>query len=285
MKTFVIVPVFKRLKLTKIFVNSLVENWLGDITILIVDDSDELENYNYFKHYDSDNVITIHTKIGDDSFWCGTMRVGIDYLNENLKPNPDDIVIFANNDVTIDEAFFHTFYHHIDSESIVHPQTLANNKLVSSGCKVKSWFPYITSHPICETSGPHNPTKVEIDLCTARFLSMKFSTLKVIGNIAGNLIQYHGDNDFSLRAKKLGIRSYIINGAVCKLYDDDTGKKNSNINRFKDAYNSLFEIRSANNLYSRWCFINNHFSKIHSVFILLSMTVNVFVKVIMNKFK
>lgn len=279
MKTYIIVPVFKRLELTKKFVASIFSSTNNNVSIIIVDDSHCLENYNYFLEAKLKNVIAIHTKY--DEYWCGTMRVGVNFINNKVCPDLNDNIIFANNDVTLPNGEFDKIVSHIKYNELCHPQTVTNKGFVSSGCKVLSWFPYITSHPNIAFTGVEE--NIRIDLCTARFLCMKYSTLNDIGNIAENLIQYHGDNDFSLRASKKGIKTYIISSCQCHLYDEDTGVKNNKLVSYREAYSSLFAIRSANNISSRYKFITNHFIKPKSIFIVMGMTMNILVKVTINK--
>ena len=72
---------------------------------------------------------------------------------------------------------------------------------------------------------------------TARFLMMSGHVLKKVGYINKNLIQYGGDNDFTLTANRLyDIKTYILRDAICKLEDSVTGIKNQNINKKNVAY-------------------------------------------------
>ncbi|MGG4675521.1 hypothetical protein ACLPIF_19985, partial [Providencia sp. Me1] len=187
-----------------------------------------------------------------------------------------------NNDVKIDSDNFYKFIHEITIDNIIHPLTFnEENKLVSSGCKVISWLPYITNHYLSKSL--NNKDKfISIDLATARFLGMKLSTLKNVGKISENLLQYQGDNDFSFRAKKLGYKVLIYTKSYCNLYDGDTGFKNTNIKSISILHKSFFSIRSANNIKYKFNFLCNHFNKIYSLLILSSMLLNCYIKTLIS---
>ena len=69
-----------------------------------------------------------------------------------------------------------------------------------------------------------------IDMGTARFLMMRGSVLLKVGFINQKLLQYGGDNDFTLSANRLHkINTYILRDAICRLDDTKTGIKNHNI--------------------------------------------------------
>ncbi|WP_341508663.1 hypothetical protein WAX88_09045 [Photobacterium damselae subsp. damselae] len=274
MRKYVVVPVFKRLNHTINFVNS-VSAEISNITFVIVDDSPERENYNYFKDYP--NIITLLTS--GDEWWCGTMRAGLNYI-ESLELHDDDIIILANNDVLLPLNTWRKIESNIRSDLIVHPRTITTDGVeVSSGCIVKSWFPYITIHPkgiLIDT---------DIDLCTGRFLCMNISTYKKVGNISKNLVQYHGDYDFGLRARKNGVRVVLLHDSNCILYDKDTGIKSYNVNSLTDFLNSFKSIKSPNNIKSKYDFLSNHFSKPYAVLITFSMVFNSILRFFSMKLK
>lgn len=271
---YIIVPVFKRLELTVKFYNS-VRNQIDNAMFLIVDDSPGLENYTFFDGFND----VINLKTSGDKWWCGTVRVGFHFLERKMSISNSDIIILANNDVTLNNGQWLKIKEKIKPNKLVHPRTITNvGDEVSSGCIVKSWFPYITEHPTVKLD-----KDTRIDLCTARFLCMTFGTYNEIGNISANLIQYHGDNDFSLRAKSLGIESYVLVDSFCELYDEDTGIKSSNLTSIRLALKSLSSLKSPNNIRSRYNFLRNHFGFFNSSLILLSMTINIFLRTIINK--
>ncbi len=280
-KVYIIVPVFKRENFTANFIESILSQSLSfDIEFIIVDDDHEL--YGNYERFAKEKKVTC-IKTHGNAWWCGTVRQGIDYFYSKVEFGSDDIVVIANNDVTIPQGELSKIIENVGCDEICHPQTFTNRNVeISSGAKVITWFPFITKHP---KFGRASLDKIPIDLCTARFMCMHATTLSKVGNISNNLLQYQGDYDFSLIAKSKGITINIIKGAYCQVYDDDTGLKSENIASFSQFLSSFYEIRSSNNLKYRWRFVRNHFSFLSSVFIIFSMVSNIVARYVVKRFK
>ena len=119
---------------------------------------------------------------------------------------------------------------------------------------------------------------------TARFLMMGGIVLKRVRHINKDLLQYGGDNDFTLSAKRLhNINSYILRDAKCMLEDSLTGIKNHNIQNTKKLYKSFFSIRSPNNIKYRYILFKKFFGKLTAFFITLSLSLNTIVKFMIRK--
>jgi GT2 family glycosyltransferase len=276
-KTYVVVPVFKRLELTKDLYDSL-NKQIDNLEFIVVDDDPILDNYNYFKSDKLSNCTALKTN--GDKWWCGTTYEGLDYLLKKIDIHDDDVVVIANNDVTLPDGEWSTINSFIKDDCMIHPRTFTSDyKEISSGSRVISWFPFITKHPVGK-----NLAQLEgIDLCTARLLVLNYKVLKIVGNISLNLKQYQGDNDFSLRAKSKGVSTYILTESKCIVSDNDSDLRSNQIDTFRKLYISFSAIRSSNNLKYRFEFLNNHFSKFNALLILSSMMFNIFVKFVSRK--
>jgi GT2 family glycosyltransferase len=274
------VPTFGRVQYTKRFLSSL-SNAIGEAyLVLLIDDHPEKLTFNSI----CESVSVKIYNPGVNIWWVGSINYGIEKLLKEFKVEASDVIIFANNDVQIDKASFGNIYNEIrsDADQILHPITVnQNNVEVSSGAKIKSFFPYITDHPI-----NFKEHKRVVDMGAARFLVMSASTLKKVGYINNNLVQYLGDNYFTLKAKTdFNIKTYILSNSVCRLDDEETGLKNNNIKNFEELLSSFFSIKSPNNIKYRYIFFKNHFNGFFSFFITLSMTLNSVLKFIIGSFK
>lgn len=273
-------PTFARVEETKLFLQSIEKAIGTDYLILIVDDhpdkvtSKNIKENKYIKILNPENEL----------WWVGCINLGIKTLFEGYDIKSEDLVIFANNDITIDKKSFNFLREELKeyTNQIIHPRTFDQNNIeVSSGAKILNLFPYITKHP-----KNFSEDKIEIDMGTARFLCMTAYTLKKVGYINNRLVQYLGDNDFTLRAKrKYNIKTYILKDAVCRLDDTQTGIKNTNIVTIKELWKSFFSIKSSNNIKYRYRFFREHFGALSSFFITFSMTLNVLVKFVIRKIK
>lgn len=278
---YIICPVHQRLKSTQAFIKKIREFKSCDqIFFIITDDGPNLENYHYFK--DQKNIFAIALK--SDHWWGGGINAGIQYLLDKIKPSEGDLCIFANNDVIIQEESFEkiiSFLKKTKFECLIHPQTKDHSgKYISSGSIVKSWFPFITHHPLRLTKD-----KIQIDLTCARCLCFKVGTLKKIGLIDSSIPHYHGDNYFSYSAKQKNIPTFILKDAFCIVDDTQTGKKNVNIITWKELWNSFFDIKSTNCIKYRLAFNRLFFGPVFSCLIVTSMTLNAVIKLFLRKMR
>lgn len=277
---YILVPTFARVEETKKFLSSIQESIEKEYLVLIIDDHPDKVTKKSIEQNEKVKVLPSEKEI----WWVGSINLGIQTLFEQYGLKDDDIVVFANNDVQIDKKSFELLHGEIkkDKNQIVHPRTFDQDGIeVSSGTKIISFFPYITKHP-----KNFKEEKKLIDMGTARFLMMSGEVLKKVGYINQELIQYLGDNDFTLSAKRFyNIDTYILRDAICRLNDIQTGIKNTNMQNVNELYKSLFSIKSPNNIKYKYKFFKKFFGRVGAFFIVISMTLNVFVKYMIRKVK
>lgn len=273
---YIILPVFKRVSLTASFVESVRNSTDLNVHFIIVDDEgSEYSNYNAFLN--SDDVTVLKTK--GDVWWCETVYIGIKHLFDSTQAHElaDDFIVIANNDVQVNNETFKIF-DILDDNCILHPLTKlkCNGDIISSGCKVKSWLPFITDHSIEKKS-----KLTSVDMLTARFLCMKGSVLLKNGNISSCLLQYHGDSEFTLRATKKGIKNYIVNDIEVSLDDNDNSAVNqkSLIGYLKSSFNE----KKSNSIKQKYLFLRCNFGVLKSQLIVLNMFFNGFIKTCLRK--
>ena len=202
------------------------------------------------------------------------VEIAISENSHGIMKNVDTIELVAGKGLINDRHFKE------NNNQIVHPRTFDQNGLeVSSGAKIYSYFPYITIHP-----KKFFEEKKLIDMGTARFLMMSGAVLKKVRNINNNLIQYGGDNDFTLNAKlSHNINTYILRDAKCLLDNTQTGIKNYNIKTIRELYRSFFSVKSPNNIKYRYRLFKKFYGRIAAFFITTSMTLNTIVKFMFSK--
>jgi GT2 family glycosyltransferase len=275
---YILLPTFGRVNDTKKFLDSIRDSVNQEYLVLIIDGHPDHPTFQSIKKMKRTRVITPCSEL----WWVGSINYGIGILLKEYKLKKDDVVIFANNDVVISQNCFKLLYLELKNNKaqILHPRTFdQNNVEVSSGTKILNFFPYISSHP-----KDFLTYKIQIDMGTGRFLMMSSSTLILVQYINRGLVQYLGDNDFTLTAsRRFGIRTYILRDAICKLDNTHTGIKNDNIQTVKELYLSLFSIKSPNNIKFRYIFFKKHFNGFYSIFITLSMTINSILKFLIRK--
>lgn len=276
---YIIVPTFARVEDTKNFLSSIQESIKKDYLVLLIDDHPEKPT---FKEINQNINVKVFPQ-QNELWWVGCINYGIQVLYEHYELGEDDIVIFANNDIQIKKDSFDILYNEIqrEKEQIIHPRTFnQNGEEVSSGAKIFTFFPYVTSHPKKFTK-----EKEIIHMGTGRFLMMGASVLNKVGSINHDLIQYGGDNDFTLSASQFHkIRTYIMRDALCTLDDVHTGLKNHNIRNLNELLTSFFAIKSPNNIKYRYILFKKYFGRIGASFITLNISFNTLIKFIIKKF-
>ena len=277
---YILVPTFARVKETKIFLSSIQKIISKDYLIIIVDDHPEKVTLKSIQENDHIKILPSKKEL----WWVGSVNLGIQTLFKDYDVYDEDIIVFANNVVQIDKNNFEILLNELkkDSMQILHPRTFDQNGLeVSSGAAILSSFPYITRHPKNFKKG-----KEIIDMGTARFLMMGGGVLNKVGYVNKDLLQYGGDNDFTLSAKRFNnINTYIVRDAICILDDTETGLKNHNIQNIKGLYESFFSVKSPNNYKFRYLFFLKFYGRLGAFFITLSISINTIVKFLLKKFK
>ena len=275
---YILAPTFARVNDTKKFLNSINQSVEYEHLILLIDDHPDKLTLKNFKQNKRLKIYTSDKEI----WWVGSINKGIKILFDIYNLKDEDIVVFANNDVQIKKNSFNLLYSEIKKyrNQIIHPRTFDQDDIeVSSGTKIISFFPYITIHPKNFVEEKKN-----IDMGTARFLMMSGNVLKKVGYINKNLVQYGGDNDFTLSAKKFHkINTFILRDAVCQLDNIATGIKNNNIRNMKELYDSFFSIKSPNNLKYRFLFFNKFFGNFLSLIIVGNLSINTIIKFFIRK--
>lgn len=272
---YIIVPTFGGVEETNKLLNSLQKSIDAKYLVLIVDDHPQKVTFNAIEQNNQVKVLVSDKEL----WWVGSINLGIQVLFDAYDLKDSDIIVFANNDVQIEKNSFNILEYAIqkDKNQIVHPRTFDKEQVeVSSGAKIITFFPYVTRHP-----KNFKKEKETIDMGTARFLMMSGSVLNKVGYINQNLVQYGGDNDFTLGANRFhNINTYILRDAFCSLDNSQTGIKNHNIQNIRELYKSFYSIKSPNNIKYRYRLFKRFFGKIIAILITMSMTFNTIIKFI-----
>jgi GT2 family glycosyltransferase len=269
---WIIVPVHRKVAATATFI-ACVRRHVPSATVVVVDDDADGSCTRAFRG--ERGVVVLP---GDGSLWWGgAVNRAIGWLADEARPRDDDLVVFANNDVTFDTPILEKLLPFVDSRRIAHPDVVDTaGRRIGAGRRLASWFPYVTRGPACRSEVSR------IDLATARFLCMTWSVLCRVGPIHRLLPHYQGDNEFSLRAIRKGVRTVQVNGVRCVVDETATGAKNSNLDSIGGFLRSLTSIRSANNLLYRYRFAMANVGPALAVPVVASMTFNSLVKTFLN---
>jgi len=246
---YVLIPVFNRLELTKKCIGSLKKQTIHrELAIVVVDDgsTDGTTEWLSLKHPD----VTI-LKGSGGLFWGGAVHYGIEYL---LKiSGAGDFILLVNNDVVIGPNSVELLRDHLtesNRNSIAGALTVDYSKkqtIIKSGTVVKNWFLNITSHPYAGESlgDSHERKMIDVDFLTGRCLLHPIEVFWMAGNYdSDSFLHYGGDDEFSMRVKRFGIKTVLLPSAIVYLHADKISRKG-----LKDT---LLGIRSSSNLINKF---------------------------------
>jgi GT2 family glycosyltransferase len=234
-----------------------------DIYIILIDDGSSDGTSDWIKN-NYQNAILLN---GDGNlWWSGAINLGAKYAIENLVV---DYIVLWNNDIHIDESYFQSLVRILE----------VNNQAAIIGSKI-----YVADKPglLWSMGGYFNPKNgnygmygyftedtddfgkiMEVDWLTGMGTIISKKVIEKIGywdNV--NFPQYHGDSDFTYRAKKAGFS--IIVHPWLKIYNNI---KNSGIEHqgsFKQLLQLFTSIRSKSNLSKNLRFYRLHATTIRA---------------------
>ena len=253
----IIIPVHNRLHLTKKCLASLDRQSFRDWHAYIVDDGSSDGTYEWVNSLARSDISCIQ---GDGSlWWTGSMDFGVQTALTNTSNGDfimslnNDLVFFSNDAI---EILIETTKN--NSNSICASLSVADSKnkeVMSSGSKMLSWVLNIPHHPLYGNfySNITNFNPIEVDMLTGRSVIYPVSVFDNLNRFNFEMFpQYGGDNEFTFRAKKMGHKLFIVPNSVVIVNRSETGiNPMDKVLSFREKIESLFSIRSVNNLIIR----------------------------------
>jgi GT2 family glycosyltransferase len=216
---YVLIPVFNRLKLTKSCIESIKGNEKNlDLRIILVDDGSTDGTTEWVR--DTYPEITILQGTGS-LFWGGAIHYGVEYILKKCDSN--DYILLVNNDVLLAENTIRelvNFSEEKNRQVVVGSLSLDSSnkeKVIKSGTVVKSWFLNRTSHVFIgqKIQNIYDKESKEVDFLTGRCLLHPVEVFLIAGNYDSySFRHYGGDDEFSMRVKKFGFKTYVCTSAI-----------------------------------------------------------------------
>jgi N-acetylglucosaminyl-diphospho-decaprenol L-rhamnosyltransferase len=245
---YVLIPVFNRLRLTQSCIESISNNEIDTgLKIIIVDDGSsdgttEWVQTNYPE-------VTILQGTGS-LYWGGAIHYGVEYILKNCNPN--DYVLLVNNDVLLADNTISELVNFCEQENrkaVIGSISIDSNngRAIKSGTKVKSWLLNRTSHIFLgqKIENVLNQESMEVDLLTGRCLLHPVEVFLKAGNYDANSFRHYGaDDEFSMRVKRFGYKTYVCTSAI--VYMQQTSSNNLGF------FDTFFNIRSSSNIINKF---------------------------------
>lgn len=222
------------------------------INFWVIEAGNEDETQKKLKNFPT-GVIKI-IKVPEDTFWTSGMYIGLNMLKKNAKS--DDLIILFNNDIRVPKNTLDC----MESRVAQYPQcaispisfSINSRKTVSTGVIVKNWF--FSAHKSMFVNLTkkqlNNSEPIVVDFMTQRFLCAPKKIFDLVGNYNQKILpHYGGDDEFTFRMGKKGIKVILDPSFYVFIDDTDTGL-NSRYRTlsFKQRCQSLFNIKSTSHL-------------------------------------
>lgn len=252
-KIALVFPIFNGLDFTKTCLKHLsdsfkeVDSKKEIFEIVIADDGSVDNSQEWIKQHYPD----VHILQGDGNlWWSGGINLAIDYAINNLKV---DYLLWWNNDIHSSDDYFKNLLKILESPNV---SKIIGSKIYYADRKEVIWsMGGLFNSKNGTKSMMGNDTQDSLEYNTPREAEwlagmgslVHSSVYKDIGMLdAKNFPQYHGDSDFTLRARKSGYK--IIVYPELKVYNDKRQSGLQHEESLKQMMESLVSIRSNYNI-------------------------------------
>jgi len=273
LKISIVIPIFNGLSFTKDCLknfyktqNSILNNEL-EYSIIIVDDGSTDGSADWImKNYPQ---VTILQGNGD-LWWSGGVNLAVKYILNELH---SDYILWWNNDIIAGENYFTELSRvlKVNDENVIIGSKvyLAQNQEVvwSVGgiFNPVNGFKDMIGRGQADSEGLSDIT--ECDWLPGMGTVTHKSVYEKIGFLDNaNFPQYHGDSDFTYRAKVNGFR--ILTYPNLKIFNNTENSGLKHNESFRMLYQSLFSIKSNFNIKKDFIFYKKHAQSIFAYYVL-----------------
>jgi len=259
---YVVIPVFNRLAFTRSCLDSLQEQSYRDFQVIVVDDG-SMDGTSCFlrEYYPEVTVLAGNGQL----WWTGATNLGVIKALE-LSQSPEDYVLTLNNDLEVAPDYLQNLLD-VARES---PRSLVGSVSVDIDapdqvhfCGTRWNAATARYRPVAGKALPYAVLKetcavLETDLLPGRGILVPLAVYREIGLYDGAWFpHYMADEDFSLRAKKIGYALKIATGARVLNHVAATGlqTRKKSWPYYKDVFMS---IKSPSNVRNRWNWARRH---------------------------
>lgn len=251
-KISILIPVYNGLSFTKKCLEGLFSqiNLLDDKSVkfyvVVIDDGSKDGTEKWIK----ENYSQVIVLVGDGNlWWSGAINKGAIYSLNELKA---DYLLLWNNDIYTDKEYFSILTGLVKDNK---PEVIGS-KIYYGPEFVKIWSaggffnPYNGKKSLygCQMNdGEKFQSVMEVDWLPGMGTLIHRSVIEKIGYWDNERFpQYHGDSDFTIRAKANGFK--VIMNPNLKIWNDKTNSGLWHKGRFDLFIKSLFNIRSNHNI-------------------------------------
>lgn len=221
---YILLPVHNRRSQTERFIQCLADQTYDNYHLILIDDGSS----DGTSEMAQENISSITILKGSGNlWWAGGLQKGIEWLFKN-NINSSDIILMINDDVTFEPDFLKKGVELLSQnpKTLIHSFATGNQtgKVVNAGVKAdlkKLTFEVTTLNE-------------ETNCLATMGLFMRFADLKEIGGFYPKLLpHYLSDYEFTIRARRKGIKLVAIPELNLLLNEGSTGFSMSDLNHLK----------------------------------------------------
>ncbi len=258
----IIIPVFNGLEYTQKSLKSLEKQISilprdkSKIHIVVVDDGSSDGTYEWVKS----NHPEVHILQGNGNlWWSGGVNKGMEYALEHLKT---EYILWWNNDILPDDNYLKNLLQVIGKQPedvVIGSKIFMLHKNLIWGMGGKFDPRKGTKHMYAERKedGPELKKPFEVDWFPGMGTCFHKSVFDKIGYLdEENFPQYHGDSDFTLRAKKAGFRLIAFPELI--IFNDTSNSGIVHQGSIGKLFKSFTSIKSNFNIQKNRLFLKRH---------------------------
>jgi len=263
LKIAILIPIFNGLDYTKACLKSLyeyigkVDPVRGTFSIIVVDDASSDGSYEWI----SSNYPSVELVKGTGSlWWSGAINMGVRHAIDRLKI---DYILWWNNDILPERGYFKKLIGVLEHEA---SSTIIGSKIYLAQQENTIWSmggifdPYTGEKNMIGRECKDNETYSHITECDwlpGMGTVIHKSIYNKVGMVdAVNFPQYHGDSDYTYRAKLAGSKIVVI--PELKIYNDTRNSGLKHDESFTKMIQSLYSIKSNYNVKKDFIFYRKY---------------------------
>ena len=235
---YILAPIFNRIKITERFIGELKKQNFTQYHLVILDDGSSDGSAEMVKSMIPE--ATIITGKGD-WWWAGSLQKGIDWLREK-DVSKDDLVMFANDDITFDLNFLSTAREILKDS----PRTLLLPRIFndSKGSAFESGVNFNSHKLTFEIAKKFE----DINCLSTRGLFLRMGDINLIGNFHTKILpHYLSDYEYTIRAARLGMKLVTNKNFSVEIDYDETGYRDFSGTHFFDFMHKFFSKKNPSN--------------------------------------
>ena len=184
-------------------------------------------------------------------WWAGGIRKGLARLKA-LSPRPEDLVVIANSDTVLERDFVENAVREID--------LVSKNVMLCASVRFVDTDRWIDGGTVCYwprlTFKHYGIHPEKIDCASTRCLFFTYSNLSVSGSFRPGLLpHYLSDYEFTIRARRRGIRLLPAQSVVCLGTEQITGFHELRPGSFRSVASQMLSPKFSANPISLFMFV------------------------------